>query len=64
LPEVKVTEWKSTAPVVQADHDFFTVHDASKESIERRHRKKHGVIQALEIPIWGKSKELQKYFND
>jgi hypothetical protein len=64
LPEVKVTEWKSTAPVVQADHDFFTVHDASKESIERRHKKKHGVIQALEIPVWGRSIDLQKYFNE
>jgi len=62
LPEVRVVEWKSSTPVVQADHNFFTPIDAEKETIERRHRKKMGVIQALEIPVWGKSKDLQQYF--
>jgi len=60
----KVVEWKSIEPVIQADHDFFTVHDASKESVERRHKKKHGVIQALKVSPWGKSIDLQKYFNE
>ena len=44
--------------------DYFTVYDPKKESVERRHKKGHGVIQALEIPFWGKSIDLQQYFNE
>lgn len=60
----KVVEWKSTEPVVQADHDYFTVHNPEKESVERRHRKKHGVIQAYDIPHWRHAEDLEKYFHE
>jgi len=58
----KIKDLKSENPVIQLDHDFFTIFNPEKESIERRHRKRLGVIKALDVPYWGKSSELVKYF--
>lgn len=63
FPKVRVVELKSEVAVVQLDTDFFTVHDASKESIERRHKKTLGKIKATSIPEWGDATNLTKYFN-
>jgi hypothetical protein len=64
IKERKVKEVKSDNPVVQLDHDFFTIHDHKRESVERRHRKPLGKIKALSIPVWGEATELTKYFHE
>lgn len=64
LKQRRVIDFKSTTPILQTDHDFFTVLDPKKETIERRHRKKLGIIQCYDIPIWGKAIDLKKYFNE
>jgi hypothetical protein len=58
----KAVEFKTDFPVIQFDHDYFTVFDKEKETIERRHKKKLGVIQAYDIPYWGKAEELVRKF--
>jgi len=58
----KSVDIKSELPVVQFDHDFFTVFDANKETIDRRHNKKLGTIQAYDIPHWGKVEDLVNKF--
>jgi len=58
----KTVELKSDNSVVQIDHDYFTVFDDRKESVERRHRKSLGKIKANVIPIWGSAEEIVKKF--
>jgi hypothetical protein len=60
----KIMDFKSEFPLVQMDHDFFTVFREDKETVERRHRKKPGIIQAYDIPYWGRAEELTKYFKE
>lgn len=57
-----IRDFKSTEPVVQLDHDFFTIGNPLKETIERRHTKKLGDIQAYDIPVWGRAEDLIKEF--
>lgn len=59
---IKVEEFKSHVPIIQLDHDFFTPFDRERETIKRRHKKELGSMQALDIPYWGKSQDLIKYF--
>jgi hypothetical protein len=60
----KVMDFKTEIAVVQLDHDYFTVHDPKKESIERRHTKELGYVRALSIPHWGDAKTLTDLFNE
>ena len=62
LPQYKIVDVKSDIAVVQLDTDFFTVHNPAKESVERRHQKKPGVIQAYSIPHWNEATNLTQYF--
>lgn len=55
-------EYKGESPVVQLDHDYFTAFNTEKETIERRHRKSLGAIQAYDIPVWGKASDLTNLF--
>lgn len=59
---VRIKDVKSLQPVVQVDHDYFTPYDTSKESVERRHQKKLGVIQAYDIPYWRRAEEITRLF--
>lgn len=61
LPQYRVHEFKSINPVVQLDHDYFTVFE-EKETVERRHNKKLGTIQAFDIPYWGSAELLTNLF--
>lgn len=61
LPRIKPIEAKSENPIIQFDHDFFT-RGSEKETIERRHAKKLGVIKAYDVPYWGSAKNLVKKF--
>jgi len=58
----KIVDFKSQDPVVQLDHDFFTVHDPKKESVGRRHQKRLGAIKAHRIPVWGEAEDIVKHF--
>jgi hypothetical protein len=49
-------EWWSTVPVVQLNH---------ANGIDNRQRKKwkkHGQLKAIDIPYWGKAKEISKHY--
>lgn len=64
LKERKVVDLTSEIAVVQLDHEFFTVHNPEKESVERRKQKRLGTIRALSIPYWGEATNFTKYFNE
>ena len=59
-------DYKSSTPVVQFDHDYWTSGVVRSNNFEReleRHRKKnYGDIKAYDIPVWGKASELVKKF--
>lgn len=50
----------SINPIIQFNHDYFTMNPG--DSVERRHKKKMGTVQAYDVPFWGPSKELVKRF--
>ena len=52
----KHEEFYSSKPFVCFNHDF------SIDSLERRHKKKASYVQALEIPKWGRAKDVRKLF--
>jgi hypothetical protein len=60
----KVIDFKTEIAVVQLDHDFFTINDPTKESIERRHTKELGYVRALSIPHWNEAKNLTDLFHE
>lgn len=59
----KLVEFKSHEPVIQLDHDYFTVNDPKKHTLERRHQKRLGTVQAIEIPVWGRAEDVAKKFS-
>lgn len=60
----KVLDFKTEIAVVQLDHDFFTINDPKRESVERRHTKELGYVRALSIPHWGSAKDLTDLFHE
>jgi hypothetical protein len=60
----KVLDFKTEIAVVQLDHDFFTINDPKRESVERRHTKELGYVRALSIPYWGSAKDLTDLFHE
>jgi hypothetical protein len=52
VTERKLTEFWSEVPVIQLNHDAGTDH------LQGRRHKKHGEIKAVEIPHWGKGKDI------
>lgn len=58
----KVITLMSKNPVVHLDHDYFTVLNKEKETVERRHKKSLGIIQAYDIPYWGKARGITDLF--
>jgi hypothetical protein len=58
----KVMDFKTEISVVQLDHDFFTVNDPKRESVERRHTKELGYVRALSIPYWGEASKITELF--
>lgn len=58
----KIKLFKSENAVVQLDHDYFTIYNEEKESVERRHKKRLGTVKALDIPYWGKATDIVERF--
>lgn len=50
----------SENPIIQFNHDYFTM-DVG-DSVERRHKKRHGAVKAYNIPFWGKASEVITHF--
>lgn len=64
ITPVRAQEFKTPDPCVQLDHDFFTVFNPRRESVEKRHRKKLADIRAYDIPVWGHAKKLVEQFHE
>ncbi|MEX2053087.1 MAG: hypothetical protein WD898_02580, partial [Candidatus Paceibacterota bacterium] len=58
----KWVDFYSEDPIIQVNHDYFSVDNNSPEDVEKRHRKRMGRIRAFEIPYWGKGSDLVKKF--
>jgi hypothetical protein len=56
LQRRKVVEFETEESIVRVDHDFGT------DRLARSHRKGYGPLKALEIPRWGRAKDLVQYF--
>jgi len=50
------TEWFSTTPVIQLNHQNGT------DDFAKRKWKKHGQLKAYNIPYWGKAKDIVKIY--
>lgn len=59
-----LVEWYSSVPVIQLNHPTGTDVGHSKRSDGRKMVKKHGLIQAYDIPYWGKATDILRYYND
>jgi hypothetical protein len=59
----KLVEWYSTVPVIQLNHPTGTDVGHHKRSDGRQMVKKHGIIQAYDIPYWGKATDVLRYYN-
>ena len=60
-----INKWKdffSVDPIIQVNHDYFSVDNTGAEAVAHRHRKRMGRIRAFDIPYWGKASELVKHF--
>lgn len=60
--ENKWVDFFSDEPIIQVNHDYFSVDNTGAEAVERRHKKRMGRIRAFDIPVWGKAEDLVKNF--
>jgi len=60
----KSVEWYSRGPIVQLNHPIGTDKGDYGKDKGRHMVKKHGQIQAYDIPYWGKALEVIKYYDE
>ena len=58
----KVEQFYSETPIIQMNHDYFSLVDNTPEYVARRHKKRMGWLRATDIPYWGQSAEIVKHF--
>ncbi len=60
----RAKDFKTFTPMVQIDHDFFTIRDWDNPAtaIQKRRAKKLAAIQAYDIPVWGRAENLVRRF--
>jgi len=59
----KSVEWYSHGPIVQLNHPTGSDKGDYGKDKGRHMVKKHGQIQAYDIPYWGKALEVIKYYD-
>lgn len=57
VSHLEAEEFETTVAIVNINHD-----KVASDDLQRRHRKEWGPIQALDIPHWGRAKDLIKYW--
>jgi len=58
----KYAEFYGVDPIIQVNHDFFSVENTGAEAVAKRHRKRMGFIRAFDIPVWNRAEDLVKNF--
>ncbi len=60
--ENKWVDFFSSDPIIQVNHDYFSVDNTGPEAVAQRHRKRMGRIRAFDIPYWHKASDLVNNF--
>ncbi len=60
ITQRKSVGFYSSYSIIQFNHDFFTMEPF--DSVSRRHKKRPGIVQAYDIPTWGRAEDLIKRF--
>ncbi len=53
----KMVEWYSTVPIIHINHP------GGIDETQQQQWKKHGQIKAIDIPFWGKAKDIVEVYN-
>lgn len=57
-----VEQFYSDPPIIQMNHDYFSLIDNTPEYIARRHKKRMGWLRAFDIPHWGRAETVAAQF--
>ena len=62
VTERKVEQFYSSPPMIQVNHEFFSLTENNPETVARRQKKRMGWLRATDIPYWGRASDIVKYF--